>query len=181
MYAALCLGLPQEDWRDWAKCRTHKSDAGMRISLSCSSDASWRELESLGLELLLAFFVAPQFCTRAILVSGRSLSHLKLGFSVQRTQDSVKAVAIAVGLMVLTCRWRPAQVCCWFQVGTDTGFQMWNSRQMWSCRTSAVFSGAAFQVFAATASAQPLHDGSSSVSGQRQLQPPPSQQGWDNF
>ena len=52
MYAALCLGLPQEDWRDWAKCGVHESDAGMRISLSCSSDASWTELEILGLKLL---------------------------------------------------------------------------------------------------------------------------------
>jgi len=68
---------------------------------------------------------------------------------------------IAFGLIVPTCRWRPGQMSCWFQTGTDTGFQMWDSRQVWSCRASAVFLGAVFQVFAATASTQPLHDGSS--------------------
>lgn len=68
----------------------------------------------------------------------------------------------AAGLTVLTA----VGMSCWCQVGTDPHFQGGTAGRWDFCRTSAALSVAAFQVFAGITAAQPLHDGSSSVSGQ---------------
>lgn len=169
MYAALCFSLPQEDWRDWARCRKAWSRCSdvKRISYSCSLAASRAQLETWGPKIFSAFSTAPQSYSRATLASCTTFNHLILGFPLQSTQDSVTTIVIAVDLIQLTCRGIPSQVCWWFQVCTETGFKMWNNKQTWPSRTPAVFLGAAFRQFSATPSAQPPHEGSSCASGQR--------------